>query len=158
MAAECKRCIFSPLLWGGCMSPAAPRPLERFTLRNGAYKSHIRWCFGRNELLAAQLSTDLLSANSVHCCHPLWSPRCNSNWGALCIFPPLSIAAEWTRIDLWLSPAATQRKSLTSTRRKAESPRTRTLMWLYGTQRWPGENWLEPCSCVGEISSEGALS
>lgn len=149
---DCKHCIFWPLLWGLCISSAAPRPLERFTLCNSAYKSHIRWYFGRNKLLAAQLSTDLLSANSVYCCHPVWPP--NSNW-VLCAFsPPLSIAAKWTRIDLWLSPAATQQKSSTSTRRKAESPRTRMLMWLYGTQGWPGEKSSSGHSAVWEKSLE----
>lgn len=137
IAVKSKPCIFSPLLWRLCFSPAAPRPLERFTACNSAYKSHIRWYFGGNELLAAQLSTDLWSANSVFCCHPLWPL---TQTGCCCAFPPLSTAAKWTRIDSLLSPAATQQKSSTSTRRKAVSPRTRMLMWLYGTPRWQGED------------------
>lgn len=96
--------------------------------------------------------TDLLSANSVYCCRPVWPS--NSNW-VLCAFsPPLSIVAKWMRIDLWLSPAATQQKSSTSTHRKAESPRTRMLMWLYGTQAWPGENSSSGHSAVWKKSLE----
>lgn len=72
IAAESWRCIFSPLLRKQCFSPAAPRPPERFTTCNSAYTSHIRWYFGGNEFPAAQLSTDLCSANSAFCCHPLW--------------------------------------------------------------------------------------
>ncbi len=48
IAAKSRRCIFLPLLWRRCFSPAAPRPLERFITWNSAYTSHIRWYFGRN--------------------------------------------------------------------------------------------------------------
>lgn len=93
-----------------------------------------------NAFPAAQPSADLCSANALFCCRPFASPF-QLKAAALFAPPPTSpptpssTAAKWTRIDLWPSPAATRRKSSTSTRRKAASPRTRTLTWWCGTPR-----------------------
>lgn len=68
IATECQHCIS----WEqpGCFTRG------RLTAQlSSAHKSHIKWHFGRNELLASPSSADLLSANSVCCCYsaPLFS-------------------------------------------------------------------------------------
>lgn len=103
-----------------------------------------------NTFPTSQSSADLCSANAfffVNCLRAL-STQCRC---PLCPSPnpsslPSSTVAKWTRIDLWPSPAATQRKSSTSTRRKAASPRTRMLTWWCGTPRWQGERPPAPTS------------
>lgn len=103
-----------------------------------------------NAFPAAQSNADLCSANALFCRRLLAGPF-QLKAAALFAPPPSprplhssplpntptpsSTAAKWTRIDSWPSPAATRRKSSTSTRRKAASPRTRTLTWWCGTPR-----------------------
>lgn len=98
-----------------------------------------------NAFPAAQSSADLCSANALFC-RRLLAGAFQLKAAALFAPPPplrpsptpptpSSTAAKWTRIDSWPSPAATRRKSSTSTRRKAASPRTRTLTWWCGTPR-----------------------
>lgn len=114
--------------------------VERFTMCNSAYSTQWWWYLGGNELSCTVKlwPFGLLILYVV----VLWP--CTQS-GCFVLPPPCSTAAKWTRIDLSLSQAPTRQKSSTSTLRKAGSPGTRMLMWLYGIPIWQGE---DPTSAI----------